>query len=514
MNALLAQATPLEQSIPTPNVEWIGVTPILVLIGSALLLLLYAALVTRTPPKSAYAAWTVVTSAVAGAFAVHLWQRVHDIDRGPFTAVAGALTIDGFTAFFTVLVVVAIALSALLCDDYLRRESLDGPELYVLMLLSAAGGLVMASANDLIVFFLGLEILSIALYVMAGFHLRRASSREAAMKYFVLGAFSSAFLLYGIALIYGATGTTNLARIAGFLATNQLESTRLLLAGFALLLVGLGFKTSSAPFHVWTPDVYQGSPSPVAGFMASASKAVAFAGLLRIFVTAFSTYRLDWQPIIWVLAVLTLAVGCFMAIVQRDVKRMMAYSSINHAGFVLVGVQAATDEGVSSALFYLLSYTFLIVGTFGVITLVGRRGDGHHDLDDYRGLAKRRPVLALVFAVFLFAQAGVPFTSGFLAKFYVISAAADAESYALALIAMLSSVVAAFLYLRVTVSMFMGADDEGEEGAATWPRIAVPAPAGVALAIALAFTLIVGVLPGKVVDFARDAVPVLISASP
>jgi NADH-quinone oxidoreductase subunit N len=368
-------------------------------------------------------------------------------------------------------------------------------------------------ANDLVVLFLGLETLSIALYVLAGFNVRRAKSREAGMKYFVLGAFSSAFLLYGIALVYGATGSTNFSTIAGFLAGNVLEEDGLLLAGFALLLVGLGFKISAVPFHVWTPDVYQGAPSPVTAFMASASKAAAFAALLRVFVSTFDQYRVDWQPLIAGMAVLTLLVGSVLGIVQRDVKRMMAYSSINHAGFILVAVYVASAQGTAAALFYLAAYTFLIIGTFGVITVIGGSGDRAHTLDDYRGLGSRRPGLSLTFTVFLLAQAGVPLTSGFLAKFYVINAAVEDESYVLAVIAMLSAVISAFLYLRIVAAMYLSGGDETEGAPEPVAGRRVPIGAAVALGVALAFTVIVGFLPDQVVDWARDAVPVLTADS-
>ena len=499
---IVAAAVP---EIATPRMDWSAATPLLILCGAALVLLLVSALTASKPGRGTYAFFTVAACAGAIASAGALWARVMDSDRGAFTTAAGALTVDGFSVFFVVVISLGIALAALLSDDFLRREDLDGPELYVLLLFSGAGGIVMAMANDLIVIFLGLEMLSIALYVLAGFNRRAPRSRESAIKYFVLGSFSSAFLLYGIALVYGATGSTNLGRIAAFLAGNVLESKGLLLGGFALLLVGLGFKISAVPFHEWTPDVYQGAPTPVTAFMASASKAAAFAALLRIFVSTFQTYRLDWQPIIWALAVLTLIVGAVLAIVQDDVKRMMAYSSISHAGFILVGVQAATDRGTSAALFYLLSYTFMIVGTFGVAMLVAGKGDEHHGLDAYRGLARRRPGLALTFAVFLLAQAGVPLTSGFLAKFYVISAAVDAHSYALAIIAMLSSVISAYLYLRVVVAMYM-TDDEAEAG----PTVRIPFAAGIALTVSVAATLAIGVLPGRVIHVADRAVPVVL----
>lgn len=556
---VLAQLTPIptDTGVDVPEVEWEALAPVLVLVGGALVLLTLSALVPRRRhPDGAYAAFTVVAGLAAIAVAVPLWQRVQDADRGPFSAVAGAVGVDGFSVFATVVICSSVVLAALLADGYLRREGLDGPELYVLVLLSASGGLMMASANDLIVMFLGLEILSIAVYTVTAMHLRRLTSQEAAIKYFVLGAFSSAFFLYGVALVYGATGTTNLARILTFFSANVLDDRALLVAGIALMLVGFGFKVAAVPFHAWTPDVYQGAPSPAVAYMASGVKAAGFAGLLRVLFLGFQGYAVDWQPVVYGIAALTLVVGSVLAVVQSNVKRMMAYSSISHAGFVLVGVQAASERGTAAALFYLAAYTFMIVGTFGVITLVGRRGDALHHVDDYRGLGTRRPVLAFVFTVFLLAQAGVPLTSGFFAKFYVIAAAVEEHSYGLALLAMLSAVVAAFVYLRVTVSMYMG--DRGDEAAeaeaggahaggatapasgapvaaptggataasavatttttptgsaaSAGPPIRVPVAAGVALAIAVIFTVVVGLVPGPVVDLARDAVPALVAS--
>ena len=495
--------------IVTPHIDWAAVVPLLVLFGGSLVLLLSTALTTSRAPRGFFTAVTIITAAVAGASAVVTRGRVMDAEQGPFAAIAGAITVDAFSQLFTVLLCVAVILTALLADDYLRREGLDGPEMGALLLLSAAGGIVMAIANDLIVMFLGLETLSIALYVLAGFHLRKAESQESAMKYFVLGAFSSAFLLYGIALVYGATGSTNIATINGFLSANRLESPGFLLAGFALLLVGLGFKVAAAPFHVWTPDVYQGAPTPVTAFMASASKAAAFAALIRVFTSGFDVYSVDWTPIVWALAVLSLLVGSFLAIVQTDVKRMLAYSSVAHAGFILVGIEAATDRGTRAAVFYLVSYTFMIAGSFGVATLVGRRGDARHSLDDYRGLSNARPALALAFTVFLLAQAGVPLTTGFLAKFYVIGAAAQSESYALAIIAMLSSVVSAFLYLRIIVSMYMSDPDEAP---AEGGRIAIPFGAGLTILVCVAVTVGFGTFPDPIIDLVRDSLPVLIAA--
>ena len=492
-----------------PPVEWSQLAPELILIGGALALLLAGTFFRNRHFGPGYAVFTIAVAAASLVATWALWTEVtgNEAGDGPRLALADAVVVDGFGLFVTVAIVSAVALAVLVADGYLGRERLDRPDFYVLMLLSASGGILMAKANDLILVFLGLEILSIALYVMAGYQRERPRSLEASIKYFVLGAFSSAFFLYGVALTYGATGSTNLAVVSEFLRT-QTVTTGVFLGGMALLLVGLGFKVAAVPFHMWTPDVYQGSPTPVTGFMAAAAKAAGFAALLRIFFSTFGDNRLDWQPIVWTLAVLSLVVGSVLAVVQTDVKRMLAYSSIAHAGYVLVGLQAATTRGISGSLFYLLAYTFMILGSFAIATIVGRTGDDRHSLDDYRGLAQARPGLAFAFTIFLLAQAGVPLTSGFLAKFNVIAAAVEAESYAIAIIAMLAAVIAAFFYLRIIVTMYMVSDDE-EAHAGTdepaQPRLSIPGGAAVALGLALAFTLIVGFLPEPVLDFARDA---------
>jgi NADH-quinone oxidoreductase subunit N len=504
ISALLAQATPSLPPLSFPKVAYADIGPIIILTVGALGLLTIASLVRSKPSRGFYALYTVCTAAAALISSAWLWLGFDDTGHGPRFAFSNMVAVDGFAVFFFVVISIAIVLAALLADAYLRREQLDGPEFYVLALLSGAGGMLMAAANDLIVVFLGLETLTIALFVLAGFHRRRAESGEAAMKYFVLSAFSSAFLLYGIALVYGSTGTTNLAGIAQWLSANVAITNGVLMAGLAFLLVGFGFKIAAVPFHTWTPDVYQGSPTPVTAFMAGASKAAGFAALLRVFFSTFSVLRPDWKPLVWGLAVASLLVGSVLAVVQRDVKRMLAYSSISHAGYILVGLQAANTRGIAAALFYLLAYTFMVMGSFAIATVVGGRGDAAHDLDAYKGLARRRPAVALGFTVLLMAQAGVPFTSGFLAKFYVISAAVQSHSYALALIAMLAAVVAAFFYLRVIITMYSSDEVEGEE-AAPPARLAVPFGAGLALTAAVAFTLVAGILPQTFFDFAKDA---------
>jgi NADH-quinone oxidoreductase subunit N len=514
---MFAQAAAAE--FAGPPIDWWAISPLLVLLGGGLLVLVGAAL-TPAWPRGWYALATLVTASAALVLSIFIWDDISD--GGDRFLIAESVRFDRFTMFLTITICASVVLAALLTDDFLRREDMDGPEIYGLYLMCAIGGVVMAAANDLVVLFLGLETLSIALYVLAASHRKRAESQESGLKYFVLGGFSSAFLLYGIALIYGATGTTHLTSSpAGEPSIfSALESTvflgnskSLLLAGIALLMVGLSFKIAVVPFHSWTPDVYQGAPTPVTAFMASAAKVAGFAALIRVLTYGLSSRLDDWQPVIWVIAVLSLVVGAALAVVQTNVKRMLAYSSISHAGFILVGVEAANERGIAGALFYLLAYAVLVLGTFGVVTLVGRPGDAEHELDSYRGLGRQRPILAFALTVLLLAQAGVPLTSGFVAKFAVIAAAVDADSFALAIIAMLSAVIAAFLYLRIIVSMFLA--DASDAGAAEadavdgvgLARVRIPVSAGLAIAVAFGVTLLLGVWPGWLLDLARDAVP-------
>ena len=378
--------------------------------------------------------------------------------------------------------------------------SRDSLEPYSLILTAAIGAAVMVTANDLVVSFLGIEILSISLYVLAASDRRRSASQEAGLKYFVLGGFSSAFLLYGIALVYGTTGQTSLNGIATVLSSEITvpRNDAMLLAGVALLLVGFAFKVSLVPFHSWTPDVYQGAPTHVTGFMASLGKIAAVVAIVRLFVVAFPSRADDWRPAVFVLAVLTLVVGSVLAIVQIDVKRMLAYSSVSHAGFMLVGLEAAghlgsssAGDGVSSSLVYVALYSVLAVGSFSAVSVVSRSTTGAAgagaSLVAFNGLAKTNPVFALGFTVLLLAQAGVPLTSGFVAKFGVIRAAVSTESYVLAVLAMVSAVIAAYLYLRIMVSMWL-AEPSGA-------RRTVSFAGRVTLAAAVAITLALGVVP-------------------
>ena len=522
--------------VPTPSIDWEALVPHLLLAGGGVLLLMIVSLAGNRLPSGFASAYTFAIGVGTVLSSIALWRRIGD--EGTASTLSGMVGIDRFTMFVTGLIGGVVALVALLAHDYVKREKLWGTELYVLLLLSAAGGVIMAGANDLIVLFLGLEVLSIAAYVLAAMHLRRSASQEAGMKYFVLGAFSSAFLLYGIALVYGAVGSTKLTYIAQFLEGNSLEKDGLLLGGFALLLVGMFFKVAAVPFHAWTPDVYQGSPTPVVAYMASAVKAAGFAALLRVFVAAFENYKADWQPIVYAIALLTMFAGGAMAIVQTDVKRMLAYSSISHAGFILVGVQAATEDGVSASLFYLAAYAAIAVGSFAVVSMVAASEDpARNSITAYKGLAKRRPILSAAFMMLLLAQAGVPFTAGFFAKFTVISAAVDARSFWLAILAMISAVISAFIYLRLLVAMYLPSEDSPESEPAEAAAVAngtagsaanasaaksslattsatathsrqalrLPTRESIVIAITVAFTLTFGIVPSPLLDLTQEA---------
>lgn len=515
MIAALLQQTPVAGKdalgdLPTAHVPWSYLAPLLILSVGALVALAGVAFVRRGYPKFLGAIVTVVTAGAALVSVIPLWHRVGNPKEGAISAVDGAIGVDRFSLFLTAVICVATILVALLADGYMRRESIEGPELYLLMLMAAAGGVVMVSANDLIVLFIGLEVVSIAAYVLAAIHPRRLSSQEAGFKYFVLGAFSSAILLYGIAMVYGSTGSTSLLHAQQFLSDHIVKNDGTLLAGLALLLVGFGFKIAAVPFNMWAPDVYQGAPSPVSAFMSSAVKAVAFGGMLRVFVVAFEAYSDLWRPIVFVLSILSLLVGAIMAIVQTNVKRMLAYSSINHAGFILLGVEAASHRGTSATLFYLAAYTVMTIGSFGIVTLVGRTGDGRHSLADYHGLGRARPGIAFLFTVFLLAQAGTPFTAGFVAKFGVIQAVAEKGHWALAIVAMVSAAISAFLYLKIVAAMYFVGGGYDDEVAFAGPRIAVPRGAAVSLALAVIATMVLGILPASVASITDKATPVFV----
>ncbi|MEX2627848.1 MAG: NADH-quinone oxidoreductase subunit N, partial [Ilumatobacteraceae bacterium] len=452
----------MPQEFVGPSVDWYALSPLLVLVGGGLLLLVVGAMTPRWP-RGLYAFVTACTAGAAGVIATLHWRELDD--GAPTTLVADALAFDLLAQFLTITICAAVVLVALLCDDDVRDTDRDGPEVFALVLMVAAGGVVMAAANDLIVLFLGLETLSLALYVLVASDRRRSESQEGGMKYFVLGGFASAFFLYGVALIYGATGSTNISRIVeGFQVSVETgREDALILAGIALMLVGLGFKVGSVPFHVWIPDVYQGAPTPITALMSSVGKVAAFGALLRVLVVMLPFHRDDWRPVIWVLALLSLLIAPVLAIMQSNIKRMLAFSSIGHVGFMLVALEAAGHRageadpgtGMRSLVVYLLIYSVLTIGTLAVVATVSRARGGDTSLSTLSGLAGRHPLVAACLTLLLVAQAGVPLTAGFVAKFGAIQAAVQEESYAIAIIAMASAVVAAFIYLRIMVTVWM-----------------------------------------------------------
>jgi NADH-quinone oxidoreductase subunit N len=419
---------------------------------------------------------------------------------GTDSLLEGMFAVDGIALFTRFTVCIAGLVTVPLGFAYAEERRIHRGEYYPLLLFAATGMTLLAAANDLIMVFIGIEILSIALYILSGFAKRDLTSQESAIKYFLLGAFSSALLLYGIAMAYGVTGSTNIGEVAA--AFTSIESDRtLVLVSMALLLVGFGFKTSLAPFHMWTPDVYQGAPTPVTGFMSGATKAAAFAAFLRVFVGGFAPLQWDWTPAVAVLAVITMLLGSVLAVVQTDVKRILGYSAVAHAGYLLLGLIASTREGASATLFYLLIYTFMSLGSFGVLSLLERRQRKAVTLDDLRGLARRHPFPASLLALFLLSLAGIPGTAGFMAKLAVFRAAIEVDQVGLVVVAVVSSVIAAFFYIRVIVAMFM---DEEPEAAPSDPVVSTTGTS-FGLAIAAAAIVAFGVVPGALVQLAREA---------
>ena len=500
-------------TIHAPSVSYYALAPILIVIGGAILGVAVEAFVSR---EERYAAQMVVTvgTLIASLVAVGVVHNTSVITAG------GAVAVDGFALFIQGTVLVMALLSVLLigersvdtgsavvasaaviagssADRRLMTSTRVQTEIFPLTLFAVAGMLIFPASNNLLTMFVALEVLSLPLYLMAGLaRRRRLLSQEAAMKYFLLGAFASAFFLYGLALLYGYAGTVDLN---GILRGNGNQSDTLLYLGFGLLVVGLLFKAGIAPFHSWTPDVYQGSPTPVTAFMSSCTKIAAFGALARVLYVGFYGTNWSWRPLIWAVAIASMVVGAVLGLTQTDIKRVLAYSSIAHAGFILVGLLAVNRSGLSSVLFYLLAYGFTSVASFGLVTLV-RDPDGEAThLSQWSGLAKRSPILALTMTLLLLGLAGIPLTSGFIGKFLVFRAAYHTAG-PLVVIALVASAITAFFYLRIIVLMFFA--DPPEEA----PTIAVPSPlTTIALTIGTAATLVLGIVPQPLIDLANKA---------
>jgi NADH-quinone oxidoreductase subunit N len=419
----------------------------------------------------------------------------------PQEGFGGSVVQDNFAIFFKGIFLVATALSILITDQYLEREGCNHGEIYPLVLFACAGMMLMASGADLMTIFLGLEVLSVSLYVLAGFNRDNVKSNEAGLKYFLLGAFSTGFLLYGMALTYGATGTTKIARIAAYVAQNGMAaSNMMLLAGMLLMAVGFSFKIAAAPFHMWTPDVYEGAPTPMTAFMSVGPKAAGFAAFLRVFMVALPSLKPEWSALLWILAVLTMTVGNITALYQQNIKRMLAYSSIAHAGYVLVGFTAGNSVGTAGVLFYMLSYAFMNIGAFAVIVLVGKKGEANNNVADYAGFGYKHPMLGVAMSIFLFSLAGIPPAAGFIGKFYLFSGAIQAGYVWLAIIGVLNSAASVYYYLRVMVFMYM------KEPTTEFEWVRVPLAISACIIIAIAGVLIPGVIPGSLLELAQKAV--------
>lgn len=478
------------------TIAWGPMLPVLLVTGAGLLVLVLDSLLSAEGQRRL----PLVGLIGIGAAALTLLAGPSESE----TAFGGMLAADGFARFCNGLFLLVAALTLLISIAYLPRAGMDAGEYTALILFSTLGMMVMAGSLDLMTIFLGLETLSISLYILAGFQRERLPSNESALKYLLLGAFASGFVLYGIALIYGATGSINLKRVAVALAQGQATSPALLVIGMGLLIVGFGFKVAAVPFHMWAPDVYEGAPTSVTAFMIAGTKAAAFAALARVLMTALPALQPDWSRVLWVLAVLTMTVGNVVAIAQTSIKRMLAYSSIAHAGYLLVALVTGTKLGGGSILFYLVAYACMNLGAFAVIVALSRSGAERVAIAEYAGLGLRRPLLGAAMALFMFSLAGVPPTAGFMGKLYVFGAAIQSGYVGLAVLGVLNSVISAYYYLRVTVVMYMSPTEGQPDAAPVAPALAL------ALLVAAWGTLHLGLFPSDLLDAALESVTALL----
>lgn len=433
---------------------------------------------------------SLIGLAVAGAMALLLWGS----QEGAFQE---SLLLDNFSLFFTDLFLGVAAITILSSIDYVRETRIRPGEYFSLLLFAVFGMILMAAANDLILFFLGLETMSVAVYILTGIWRERSQASEASMKYFIIGAFATGFLLYGIALIFGATGSTNLDRISAFLSEPAHQWPLFLLAGVFLLFIGLAFKIAAFPFHFWVPDVYEGAPTPITAFMSVAVKAAAFAGWARIFLHQLLPLSKEWSSLLWLLAILTMTVGNLLAITQSSVKRMLAYSSIAHAGYLLIGLAAGGEAGTSALLFYLLAYAPMTLGAFGVVMALKEGDKDNENYSDFAGVGLKRPFLGLAMSIFMFSLAGFPPLSGFTGKFYLFRSAIVAGYTSLAIIGALNSLLSVIYYLRVIVMMYM------EEGGVKAKSFVSAPILYLAIAISALGTLYLGIFPSAALNLSR-----------
>ena len=515
MTSILAQSL-------MPVINWALIAPEVIVCAAAVLVMLVDAFVHPTQ-RWITGSISLVGLALAATATIFLWLN----GTTASDAFNGMIVLDELRLSFTLIFLLVSALTLLTSTVWVQGEQLPAGEFHSLLLFATVGMMLMASGNDLVIIFLGLEILSIATYVMAGFRRTDVRSNESSLKYFILGSFSSAFLLYGIALVYGATsiaepgpggpvtgivaGTTNIAEIASRI--NQAQYPALLFAGAAMMLVGFGFKIATAPFHVWTPDVYEGAPTPVTAFMAAGPKAAGFASFIRVFVfglpfavsassMASGNLNQAWVTTLMMMAILTMTVGNVVAIVQNNVKRLLAYSSIAHAGYALVGcvaAGAATDplqrnKAITSVVFYLLTYAVMNIGAFAVVQLIARSGDRRTAVEDYRGIGFESPVLAFSLSLFMLSLLGMPLTAGFMGKIMVFGVAIEQQFYELVVIAVLNTAISAYYYLRLIIVMFFG------ERTMAWSAPKIPASVALVLVITVVGVLYLGIFPGRVIN--------------
>ncbi len=466
--------------------DWLSILPVLILSVWAMVLLIIELFLPKE--RSSLIGWLSMIG-IVGAMAACM-----ALSANRLSGFSGMVVLDPMAAFISLVGLLATLLTVWASLNYIRDRGIERGEYYALLLFSTSGIMLMAQANNLIVVFLGLELLSIPLYILAGFARPQPESEEAAIKYFLLGAFATGFLVYGIALVYGATGTTDLAQIAQVAQTGK--NATLLLVGAGLIIVGLGFKVAAVPFHMWTPDVYEGAPTPITGFMSVGAKAAGFAALLRVLLFGLGAVRLDWMPVLAILSALTMILGNVVALTQTNLKRMLAYSSIAHAGYMLMGLAAGTSAGLSAVLFYLLAYTFTNIGAFAVLTALAQGKGEDQTFPQYAGLSRKHPWLTVVMAFFMLSLTGIPPAGGFIGKYYLFLAAVDANLGWLVMIGVLTSVISAFFYLRVIVDMTMR-EPERETPSSIYPALVTT------LAVTALGTLVLGVWPGPWLQMAQ-----------
>ena len=490
----------MPDQIPAPAIDYTVILQLLIVFGWATLLLLVDLFVPRERSRiSGYVA--LVGVAVAAAAGIPFWRA----DGSSVATFNNMIALDNYGLALNWIFLLTAAITIVISLEYLGRQGIERAEYYSLILFATGGMMLLAQGTDLIVLFLGLETLSITLYVLAGFAYPRLSSEEAAMKYLLIGAFAAGFLVFGIALLYGATGTSSLVGIAQKLGSGlAADDVAFMLAGAALVIIGFGYKISMAPFHMWTPDVYEGSPTPVAAFMSVGTKGAGFAALARLLLVALGSQYATWAVILAILAAITMLIGNISAVAQTNVKRMLAYSSIGHAGYILMGVLAAggaagASRGVEGFLFYLLAYSLTNLGAFAVLIALEQRGEAAWDMGDFAGLWHRQPFLAVAMALCMFSLAGVPPTAGFWGKFYVFAAAWEAGLQWLAIVGVITSAIAAFFYLRIIVQMFMR--DPVRD-----VRPVLDRNLAIGVGLAALGVIVFGIIPTPVIDLVQSSV--------